>query len=76
VTSCAKHVCPGLLLMMLPFAWLAWFPAVVIMLAATDLILRAFMDADGRMINLAYAFALGSVAAMIFNMRRQIIRHR
>jgi hypothetical protein len=76
VISFAKLVWPGLRLVTLPFAWLAWFPAVAIMLAGTGLILRAFMDGDGRIIDLTYASAACSVAALIFNLRRQIIRRR
>jgi cytochrome c oxidase subunit IV len=76
VTSLAKHVWPDLRLMMLPFAWLAWFPSVAIMLAGTGLILRAFMDGGARLIGVTYAITLGSVAAMVFNMRRQNIRDR
>ena len=71
-----RLVWPGLRLMMLPFAWLAWFPAVAVMLAGTGLIMCAVMYGDGRIINLACAFACCSAAALIFNTRRYIIRHR
>jgi hypothetical protein len=71
----ARLVWPGLRLMVLPFAWLAWLPAVAIVLAGTGLILLAVMHSDGRIIDLACAFGC-SVAALIFNMRRYIIRRR
>lgn len=71
-----RLVWPGLRLMMLPFVWLAWLPAVAIMLAGTGLIMCAALDSDGRIINLACAFACCSVAALIFNTRRYIIRRR
>ena len=59
-----------------PFAWLAWFSAVAIMLAGTGLIMCAAMRSDGRIINLVCAFGCCSVAAPIFNTRRYIIRRR
>ena len=71
-----RLIWPGLRLMMLPFVWLAWFPAVAIMLAGTGLIMCAVMDGDGRIINLACAFGCCSVAALILNTRRYIIRRR
>lgn len=42
-----RLVWPGLRLMILPFVWLAWFPALAIMLAGTGLILLAAMQSDG-----------------------------
>ena len=71
-----RLVWPGLRLMMLPLVWLAWLPAGAIMLAGTGLILCAVMDSNGLIINLACAFACCSVAALIFNTRRYIIRRR
>jgi hypothetical protein len=71
-----RLVWPGLRLMMLPFVWLAWFPAVAIMLAGTGLIMCTVTDSDGRIINLVCAFGCCSVAARIFNTRRYIIRRR
>lgn len=71
-----RLVWPGLRLMLLPLLWLAWFPAAVIMLAGTGLILLAAMNSDGRIINVACAFGCCSVAALIFNARRSIIRGR
>jgi hypothetical protein len=67
---------PGLRLMMLPFARLAWFPAAAIMLACTGLIMCAAMHSDGRIINLVCAFGCCSIAALIFNTRRYIILRR
>lgn len=64
---------PGLRLMILPFAW---FPAGAIVLAGTGLVLRAFMDDDGRIIDLTYALPACSAAAPIFNVRRHVIRDR
>lgn len=69
-------VWPGLRLMMLPFVWLAWFPALAIMLAGTGLITCAVMVSDGRIINLVCAFGCCAIAALIFNTRRHIIRRR
>ena len=72
----AKFVWPGLRLMMLPLVWLMWFPAVIIMLAGTGLIVCAGMDGGSCIIDLACAFAACSIAALIFKTRRQIIRRR
>jgi hypothetical protein len=44
------------------------------MLSGTGLILLAARQSDGRMINLVCAFGCCSVAALIFNTRRYIIR--
>lgn len=71
-----KLLWPGLRLMVLPFAWLAWFPAVAVMLAGTGLIMCTVMHSDGRIINLVCAFGCCSIAALIFNTRRYIIRRR
>jgi hypothetical protein len=71
-----KLLWPGLRLMALPFAWLAWFPAAAIMLAGTGLIMCVVMHRDGRIINLVCAFGCCSIAALIFNTRRYIIRRR
>ena len=49
--------------MMLPFVWLARFQAEAIMLAGTGLTLLAVMHSEGRIINLAGAFAACSVAS-------------
>jgi hypothetical protein len=76
VTCVAVRVWSGLRLMMLPFAWLAWFPAIAIICAGTGLTLCAVMDSDGWVIDLTYAFAAFSAAAAIFNIRRKIIGRR
>ncbi len=76
MTALVKFFWPGFRLMILPFVWLSWFPAVAIMLAGIGLILRAFMDSNGWIIKVVCAFAACSVAAVIFKVRRQIIERK
>jgi len=71
-----RLVWSGMRLVMLPFVWLAWFPAAAIMLAGTGLIMCAALDCGGRIINLACSFACCFVTMLIFNTRRCIIWQR
>ena len=76
MTTLARVAWPGLRLLILPLAWLAWLPAAVLMLGGTGALLLVAMHADGRSIDLVLALAMASAAAVIFKTRRAILRRR
>ena len=76
MTTLARVAWPGLRLLILPFVWLAWLPAAVLMLGGIGALLLVAMHADGRSIDLVLALAMASAAAVIFKTRRAILRRR
>ena len=72
-----RIIWPGIRLLILPFVWAAWIPAVVMVLAGIGCLQLVFVDPGGvwgKTLDTLLAVGLCSIAAAIFELRRRIIR--